>query len=57
MADLFWKSMPGALKMPTHNELYKRLRDLDYTQVDKRLAAMNAILQLEAQWECRESPT
>ena len=48
--------MPVALKRPTLDELYKRLRDLDYTQVDKRLAVMlNAILQLEAQGECRES--
>ena len=38
--------------------LYKRLRDLDYTQVDERMAVMlNAILQLEAQGECRESAT
>ena len=56
MADRFWKSMPAALKRPTFDELYKRLRDLDCTQVDKRLAIMlNAILQLEAQGECRES--
>ena len=58
MADRFWKSMPAALKRPTLDELYKRLRDLDYTQVDERLAAMlNAILQLEAQGESRESAT
>ena len=58
MADRFWKSMPAALKIPTLDELYKRLRDLDYTQVDERLAVMlNAILQLEAQGECRESAT
>ena len=56
MADRFWKSMPAALKRPTLDELYKRLRDLDYTQVDERLAVMlNAILQLEAQGECRDS--
>ena len=49
---------PAALKRPTLDELYKRLRDLDYTQVDERLAVMlNAILQLEAQGECRESST
>ena len=58
MADRFWKSMPTALRKPTLDELYKRLRDLDYTQVDERLAVMlNAILQLEAQGECRESAT
>ena len=50
--------MPVALKRPTLDELYKRLRDLDYTQVDERLAVMlNAILQLKAQGECRESAT
>ena len=27
-----------ALKKPTLDELYKRFRDLDYTQVDERLA-------------------
>ena len=58
MADRFWKSTPAALKRPTLEELYKCLRDLDYTQVDERLAVMlNAILQLEAQGECRESAT
>ena len=50
--------MPAALKKPTLDEPCKRLRDLDYTQVDERLAMMlNAILQLEAQGECRESAT
>ena len=50
--------MPAALKRPTFKELYKRLRDLDYTQIDERMAVMlNAILQLEAQCECRESAT
>ena len=50
--------MPAALKRPKLDELYKRLRDLDYTQVDERMAVMlNAILQLEAQGECRESAT
>ena len=40
------------------HKLYKRLRDLDYTQVDERLTVMlNAILQLEAQGERRESAT
>ena len=58
MADRFWKSMPSALKKPTFDELYRRLRDLDYTQVDERMAVMlNAILQLEEQGECRESAT
>ena len=48
----------AALERPTLHKLYKRLRDLDYTQVDERLAVMlNAILQLEAQGECRESAT
>ena len=50
--------MPAALKRPTFDELYRRLRDLDYTQVDERMAVMlNAILQLEEQGECRESET
>ena len=50
--------MPAALKRPTVDELYKRLRDLEYTLVDERMAVMlNAILQLEAQGECRESAT
>ena len=58
MADRFWKSMPAALKRPTLDKLYKRLRDLDYTQVDEKLTVMlNAILQLEAQGERRESAT
>ena len=36
--------MPSALKRPTLDELYRRLRDLDYTQVDERMAVMlNAI--------------
>ena len=48
--------MPAALKTPTLDELYRRLRDLDYTQIDERMAVMlNAILQLEDQGECRES--
>ena len=58
MADLSWKFVPAAFRKPTLDELYKRLRDLDSTQVDERLAVMlNAILQLEAQGECRESAT
>ena len=32
--------MPAALKRPTLNELYRRMRDLDYTQVDERMAVM-----------------
>ena len=44
--------MPAAFKKPALDELYKRLRDLDYTQVDERLAVMlKAILQLEEQGE------
>ena len=46
--------MPAALKRPTLDELYRRLRDLDYTQVDESMAV---ILQLEEQVECRESAT
>ena len=50
--------MPSALKRPTLDELYRRLRDLDYTQVDERMTVtLNAILQLEEQGECRESAT
>ena len=42
--------MPAAFINPELDQLYKRLRDLDYTQVDERLAVMlNAILQLEGQ--------
>ena len=56
MADRSWKSVPAAFKKPTLDELYKRLRNLDSTQVDERLAVMlNAILQLESQGESRES--
>ena len=58
MADRFWNSVPAALRKPTLDELYRRLRDLDYTQIDERMAVMlNAILQLEDQGECRESAT
>ena len=58
MADRFWKSVPAAFRKPALDELYKRLRYLDYTQLDERLAVMlNAILQLEAQGECMESAT
>ena len=48
MADRFWKFVTAAFKKPTLRDFYKRWRDLDYTQVDERLATMlNAILQLE----------
>ena len=58
MADRFWKSVPAAFRKPALDELYKRLRDLDYTQVDEGLVVLlKAILQLEAQGECRESAT
>ena len=58
MADRFWKSVPAPFRKSALDELYKRLRDVDYTQVDERLAVMlNAILQLEAEGECRESAT
>ena len=44
--------MPSALKKPTLDELYRRLRDLDYTQVKERMVVMlNAILQLEDEGE------
>ena len=50
--------MPAAFRKPALDELNKRLRNIDYTQVDERLAVMlNAILQLEAHRECRESAT
>ena len=50
--------MPAAMKRPTLDELYRRLRYMDYTQVDERMAVMlKAILQLEEQGECRESAT
>ena len=50
--------MPSFLKRSTIDELYRRLRDLDYTQVDERIAViLNAIHQLEEQGECRESAT
>ena len=58
MADRFWKSVQAVFRRPARDELYKRLGDLDYTQVVERLAVLlNAILQLEAQGECRESAT
>ena len=50
--------MPSALKRPTLDELYRRLRDLDYTQVDERMAVMlNAILHLEEQKRFQWSAT
>ena len=43
---------------PTLDELYRRLRDLDHSQVDERMTVMlSAILQLETQGEDRESAT
>ena len=48
--------MPAALKKPTLDELCRRLRDLDPSQLDERMAVMlNAILQLESQGEGRVS--
>ena len=50
--------MAAALNRPTLDEIYRRLREHDYTQVDERMAVMlNAILQLEEQGDCRESAT
>ena len=41
--------MPAAFRRPALDEIYKLLRDLDFMQVNERLAVMlNAILQLEA---------
>ena len=58
MADRFWKSVPTAFRKPALDELYKRWSDLNYPQVDERLAVIfNAILQLVAQAKCRESAT
>ena len=58
MADRFWKSVPAAFKKPKFDELYKRLRDLDFAQADERLVVvLKAILQLESQRGCRESTT
>ena len=47
--------MPAALKKPTLDELCRRLRNLDYSQLSERMAMLNAILQLEPQGEGRES--
>ena len=58
MTDRFWKSMPAALKEAALDELYRRFKDLDHSQVDERVAMLlNAILQLESQGEGRESAT
>ena len=46
--------MPAALKKPTLDELCRRLRNLDYSQLSERMAMLNAILQLESQGEGRE---
>ena len=52
MADRFSKTVPAAFRKPALDESYRLLRDLDYTQMDERLAVMlKAILQLEAQGE------
>ena len=47
--------MPAALKKPTLDELCRRLRNLDYSQLSERMAMLNAILQLESQGKGRES--
>ena len=44
--------MPSALKKPTLDELYRCLRDLDYTQVDERMAMM---LMPSSSWRMRAS--
>ena len=52
MADRFSKSIPAALKKSKFDDLYRRLRDLDHSQVEERMAVMlNAILLLESQGE------
>ena len=52
MADRFWKSMRQRQKKPILDKLYRRLRDLDHSQVDERMAViLNAVLQLESQGE------
>ena len=57
MAGRFWKSMSAALKRPPLDELYRRLRDLDDSQVDERMAVMlNAILKLEERHSTRRTP-
>ena len=39
--------MLAALKKPTFDEFYRRLMDLDHSQVDERIAVMlNSVLQL-----------
>ena len=46
------KPMPATLKKPTLDELYRRLRDLEHSQVDQRMAVMlNTILQLDSEGE------
>ena len=48
--------MPAPLKKPTLGELYRRLRDLDQSQVDERMTViLKAILQQKSQGEGRES--
>ena len=56
MANFFWKSMLAALKKPTLDELYKRVRELDYSLMDERMVVMlNAILELESKGQGGES--
>ena len=48
--------MPVALKKPTIDELYRQLRNLDYSQVDELMAVMlNAVFQIESQGVRRAS--
>ena len=55
---LEFQQSPIMVTKPTLDELYRRLRDLDHSQVDERMAVMlSAILQLETQGEDRESAT
>ena len=56
MANFLWKSMLAALKKPTLDELYKRVRELDYSLMDERMVVMlNAILELESKGQGGES--
>ena len=55
---LFLEICASSIEEPTLDELYRRLRDLDPTQMDERLAVMlKTILQLESRRECKESAT
>ena len=64
---VFWKLVPAVLKKPTLHEFYRRLRDLDYSQVDERMfvilsaqvdermfVILSAIFQLDSQGKGRE---